>query len=109
VLRKGKNHYCIGVVSKIDFSGKIKRILFHFPKIHSKFDEWIEFGSDRIARLNTKALRETRSLKKNVSGNLNHCTQTEDRVKLAANFQSLSLENFKVGGKFVQITGPSQF
>ena len=33
----------------------MKRALFHFPKVSSKFDEWIEFGSERIARLNTKA------------------------------------------------------
>jgi hypothetical protein len=32
----------------------VKRILFHFIKNRSKDDEWIEFGSDRIARLDSK-------------------------------------------------------
>jgi hypothetical protein len=52
--KKGKNKYGVGVVSNVDFSGEVKRILFHFPKLIAKFDEWIEFGSERIARLHTK-------------------------------------------------------
>ena len=56
VRRQGKGKYCTGVVTKVDFSGRIKRIHFHFTKTHAKYDEWIEFGSDRIARLGTKVL-----------------------------------------------------
>jgi hypothetical protein len=55
VLRDGKQKFCTAIVSKVDFSGKVKRILFHYPKVLAKYDEWIEFGSERIARHNTKA------------------------------------------------------
>jgi hypothetical protein len=41
-------------VTKIDFSGKVKRIKFHFVKTNSKHDEWIEFRSLRIAALYSK-------------------------------------------------------
>lgn len=61
--RQGKDNYCTGVVVLVDFSGKIKRILFHFPKVSSKYDEWIQFGSDRIARLNTLAVPNERKRK----------------------------------------------
>jgi hypothetical protein len=43
-------------VTKIDFSGKVKRIRFHFVKTISKHDEWIEFRSSRIAALYSKTL-----------------------------------------------------
>lgn len=69
MLRSGRNTYCMGIVSKVDFSGKLKRVLFHFPKVHSKYDEWIEFGSERIARLNSKAPREPNSVHDETSRN----------------------------------------
>jgi hypothetical protein len=43
-------------VTKIDFSGKVKRIRFHFVKTISKHDEWIEFLSSRIAALYSKTV-----------------------------------------------------
>jgi hypothetical protein len=41
-------------VTRVDFSGKVKRIKFHFVKTISKHDEWIEFRSIRIAALYSK-------------------------------------------------------
>jgi hypothetical protein len=41
-------------VTRVDFSGKVKRIKFHFVKTISKHDEWIEFRSLRIAALYSK-------------------------------------------------------
>ena len=38
----------------MDFSGSVKRIMFHFAKTSSDRDEWVEFGSPRIAPLCTK-------------------------------------------------------
>lgn len=39
----------------VDFSGSVKRALFHVPKTKAIHDEWIEIDdSDRIAPLNTK-------------------------------------------------------
>lgn len=38
----------------IDFSGSIKRVLFHFPKTKAVYDEWIEIESPRIAPFHTK-------------------------------------------------------
>jgi hypothetical protein len=37
-----------------DFSSSTKRVLFHFPKTETKYDEWIEIGSSRISPFNTK-------------------------------------------------------
>jgi hypothetical protein len=51
VRRKGR--YTIGTVTHIDFSGKLKRVRFHFRRTSSEADEWIEFGSDRIAVLHS--------------------------------------------------------
>jgi hypothetical protein len=38
----------------VDFSGSVKRIMFHYAKTSSDRDEWVEFGSSRIAPLFTK-------------------------------------------------------
>lgn len=38
----------------VDFSGAVKRVLFHVPKTKAIHDEWIEIDSPRIAPLNTK-------------------------------------------------------
>lgn len=38
----------------VDFSGTVKRVLFHVPKTKAIYDEWIEIDSPRIAPLNTK-------------------------------------------------------
>jgi hypothetical protein len=54
VLRKGKSNFTTGKVTRVDFSGKVKRIKFHFAKTISKHDEWIEFRSLRIAALYSK-------------------------------------------------------
>lgn len=63
VLRQNKEKYEVGVVAKVDFSGEMKRVQFHFPKLPSKFDEWIGVGSERIAQLHTKARMDHRPLK----------------------------------------------
>jgi hypothetical protein len=56
VLRmvRGKGKYAVATVTHIDFSGMVKRIKVHFQKTMSGADEWVEFGSDRIATLYSK-------------------------------------------------------
>jgi hypothetical protein len=51
VQRERRTNYALGTVTKVDFSGSIKRICFHFAKTSADRDEWIEFGSPRIAVL----------------------------------------------------------
>lgn len=53
VLRRGKEKFCVGVVKECDFTEVNKKILFHFPKMKCKFDEWIELGSASIRSPNT--------------------------------------------------------
>jgi hypothetical protein len=43
---------------KVDFSGSVKRIMFHYAKTSSDRDEWVEFGSSRIAPLYTKVRKK---------------------------------------------------
>ena len=88
VLRKGRDKYCVGVVAKVEFTGESKRILFHFPKTKAEFDEWIDFGSERIAELNTIAVPPI---------------PKKDRVACRRTFPSLSPDeekNFTKEGKF---------
>jgi len=54
VQRQGKSQFTTGTVTHVDFSGKIKRIKFHFVKTLAKHDDWIAFGSPRIASLYSK-------------------------------------------------------
>lgn len=49
VRRSDKVNFTVAAVTKVDFSGTIKRIMFHFAKTSSDRDEWIELGSPRIA------------------------------------------------------------
>lgn len=51
---KGKNKFSVATVTHIDFSGKTKRVKFHYQKTSSDADEWVQFGSDRIATLHSK-------------------------------------------------------
>lgn len=56
----------------VDFSGTVKRVLFHVPKTKAIYDEWIEIDSPRIAPLNTKQdpnSRPKRSAKKKKTEN----------------------------------------
>jgi hypothetical protein len=55
VMRTGKSKYCVGVVKNVNIVGRTTMLLFHFPKTHVKFDEWIELGSSRICPVNTKS------------------------------------------------------
>jgi len=56
VLRqvRGSKKFCIATVTHVDFSGKVKRVKFHYSKTTSDCDEWIPFGSKRIAPLHSK-------------------------------------------------------
>jgi hypothetical protein len=54
VQRSDKSIFSIATVVKVDFSGSVKRIMFHYAKTSSDRDEWVEFGSSRIAPLFTK-------------------------------------------------------
>lgn len=65
VLRSDRNQYCIATVTKVDFSGLIKRIMFHYRKTSSDRDEWIEFGSPRIAPLHSRVPKKKAKLSPN--------------------------------------------
>jgi len=58
VQRSKKSKFSIATVRLVDFSGSVKRILFHFTKTSSERDEWVEFGSPRIAPLYSKVPRK---------------------------------------------------
>lgn len=58
VQRSKKSKFSIATVRLVDFSGSVKRILFHFTKTSSARDEWVEFGSPRIAPLYSKVPRK---------------------------------------------------
>jgi len=49
VQRKGKVGYHEGQVMELDFKSHVKRVKFHFWKLSSDRDEWIDVGSPRIA------------------------------------------------------------
>ena len=49
VQREGKVGYHEAQVVEVDFRSNVKRVKFHFYKISSDRDEWIEVGSPRIA------------------------------------------------------------
>ena len=55
VLRSKRKEFCTAIVVDTDFSDDSKRILFRFKNTPLKFNEWIDFGSDRIAAYNTRA------------------------------------------------------
>lgn len=59
VQRSKKNKFTVATVKLVDFSGSVKRILFHFAKTSSERDEWVEFGSPRIAPLYSKVPKKT--------------------------------------------------
>ena len=46
--------YSVATVTHVDFSGSIKRVKFHFKQTSSDADEWIPFGSRRIAPFHSK-------------------------------------------------------
>jgi len=49
VLRARKKHYSEGVVVNVDSASTTKRVLFHFPRMAAKWDEWVDMGNNRIA------------------------------------------------------------
>ena len=55
VLRIVNKHkkYSVGIVTHVDFSGKVKRVKFHYSNTRAESDEWVPFGSKRIAPLHT--------------------------------------------------------
>lgn len=63
VQRTGRTNYCVGAVTKFDFSGNTKRIMFHFQHTTSNADEWIEFGSPRIAPLYSQVSKPKKQIK----------------------------------------------
>jgi hypothetical protein len=56
VFRPEKKRYFFAVVKEVDFAGPDKRVLFHFAKTNDKFDDWIKFGSPRIAAFKSKVV-----------------------------------------------------
>jgi hypothetical protein len=55
VRRSDKDHFSLAFVTRVDFVGNPKRVRFHFSKSSTCRDEWVDFGSDRIAPVNTKS------------------------------------------------------
>ena len=49
VQREGKVGYHEAQVAELDFESSVKRVKFHFWRLSSDRDEWIEVGSPRIA------------------------------------------------------------
>lgn len=64
VRRSDTDNYSIATVTKVDSSAPVRRIMFHLAKTSSDQDEWIEFGSPRIAPLYSQVLKKVR--KKNI-------------------------------------------
>jgi hypothetical protein len=62
VLRSDKKRFSLATVTKVDFSGSVKRIMFHFAKTPSHMDEWVPFGSSRIAPLHSKVPKTKKAL-----------------------------------------------
>jgi hypothetical protein len=46
----------VGVVKDVKVIEGTRMLLFHFPKTHIKFDEWVAVGSSRIQPVNTKSV-----------------------------------------------------
>jgi hypothetical protein len=63
VQRTGRTKYSVSEVTNLDFSGDTKRIKFHFHHTPSSADEWIEFGSPRIAALHSKVSKTKKQAK----------------------------------------------
>lgn len=60
--RSDKKGFSIATVIEMDFSDSSKRVKFHFAKTSSDRDEWVEFGSSRIAPLFTKVIRKRKNV-----------------------------------------------
>ena len=53
-MRMKNYKYIEGIIIETNINNKgKKRVKFHYPKQHKKFDEWIEVPSERIAPLGT--------------------------------------------------------
>jgi len=69
VFRQGKEkkpRFYTAVVDRVDNSGPTLRILFHYAKTGSKYDEWIEFGSARICTFNSKVPFQEKKVRKKI-------------------------------------------
>lgn len=55
VRRSDQEKYTVATVVKVDFSGSLKRVFFHFLRSVSDRDEWVPLGSDRIAPLHSRS------------------------------------------------------
>jgi hypothetical protein len=66
---KGAAKYSLGAVTHVDFSGKVKRVKFHFNKTSPDCDEWIPFSSKRIAALDSKTTPASKKRKLDVPEN----------------------------------------
>ncbi len=49
VQREGRRGYHEAQVIELDLESNIRRVKFHFWKLSSDRDEWVEIGSPRIA------------------------------------------------------------
>jgi len=77
VLRqtRGAKKFCVGTVTHVDFSGKVKRVKFHYNKTPSESDEWIPFGSKRIAPLHSKTTPISKKRKLIESGSVSQSSK----------------------------------
>jgi hypothetical protein len=90
VLRSDKKRFSLATVTKVDFSGSLKRIMFHFAKTASHMDEWVPFGSSRIAPLYSKVLKTKKALIKGSQA-------TTEGTSVVSDPQASS--SFTIGGK----------
>ena len=80
----------------LDFSSSTAKVLFHFPKMHVKFDEWIEVGSPRICALGTMVMHKKEQV---------IAKKTNSKVEMMNNDSSSS----RGGGDSLTNEGPSDF
>ena len=90
------------MVVDLDFEGNSKRVKFHFPKLHLKFDEWVDISSPRLASLHSKTA-PPKSLSKSLSSTHKN-SETGDVKHDEKNSSKLSLiaSNNEKGGQSVE-------
>jgi [histone H3]-lysine4 N-trimethyltransferase ATXR3 len=107
VLRSGKKQHSLATVTKVDFSGSVKRIMFHFAKTSAAADEWVPFGSNRIAPLHSKVPKTKKALIKESSAEVNASQTATKEISVVVDPQASS--SFSIGGKEPDITDHACF
>jgi hypothetical protein len=48
----------MGVVERIEFTGDMRRILFHFPRANPQISEWCDFDTNKIKPYKPRASKD---------------------------------------------------